>query len=85
VDDRDSVARALAIEDGEIVFVGSNRGARRFTGSGTRVIDLEGRMVMPGLHEGHIHDVERSDQKTCATSRPTRSPCPSSKPGSKPV
>ena len=22
-------------------------------------------MVMPGLHEGHIHDVERSDQKTC--------------------
>ncbi len=65
VDDRDSVAQALAISDGEIVYVGSNRGARRFTGSGTRVIDLKGRMVMPGLHEGHIHDVERSDQKTC--------------------
>lgn len=57
VDARDSVAGALAIDRGEIVYVGGNAGARRFIGRDTEVIDLKGRMVMPGLHEGHIHDV----------------------------
>jgi predicted amidohydrolase YtcJ len=65
VDRRMSVAQALAVDDGKIVYVGSNRGARRFVGRRTEVIDLRGRMVMPGLHEGHIHDVVKSDQKVC--------------------
>ena len=65
VDDKDSVAQALAIDDGEIVYVGNDAGARRFVGPATEVIDLEGRMAMPGIHDGHIHGVTKSDQKTC--------------------
>ncbi|HEX5618036.1 MAG TPA: amidohydrolase [Solirubrobacteraceae bacterium] len=65
VDDEDSVAEAVAVRNGGIVYVGSDRGARRFTGPGTRVVNLKGRMVMPGIQDGHIHDVTRSDQKTC--------------------
>jgi predicted amidohydrolase YtcJ len=65
VDARDSVAEAVAVRNGAIVYVGSDKGARRFTGPGTRVVNLKGRMVMPGLQDGHIHDVTRSDQKTC--------------------
>jgi predicted amidohydrolase YtcJ len=65
VDKRDSVAQAVAIDRGEIVYVGSNRGVQRFIGRKTHVIDLDGRMVMPGLHEGHIHGVINSDEKTC--------------------
>ena len=65
VDKRDSVAQALAVDDGEIVYVGSNAGVRHLVGRHTEVIDLKGRMVMPGLHDGHIHDVINSDQKTC--------------------
>jgi predicted amidohydrolase YtcJ len=65
VDARDTIAKAVAVRDGAIVYVGGNRGARRFTGPGTRVVDLKGRMVMPGLEDGHIHDVTRSEQKTC--------------------
>jgi predicted amidohydrolase YtcJ len=65
VDQRESVEQALAVDDGRIVYVGGNRGARRYIGGRTEVVDLRGRMVMPGLHEGHIHDVENSDQKTC--------------------
>ena len=57
VDERNRVAQALAIDDGEIVYVGSNRGARRLAGPRTKVEDLGGRMVMPGLHDGHIHGV----------------------------
>ena len=48
-------ASAVAIRDGGIVFVGSDRGAREFVGKGTEVLDLKGRMVMPGIHDGHMH------------------------------
>jgi predicted amidohydrolase YtcJ len=65
VDPENSVAEAVAVRDGAIVYVGSDSGARRFTGPGTTVVNLKGRMVMPGLQEGHIHEVTRSDQKTC--------------------
>lgn len=67
VDARDSVASALVIDHGVIVYVGDNASTRRFVGRDTNVIDLKGRMVMPGLHEGHIHDVTKPEpnQKTC--------------------
>ena len=65
VDSHDSVKQALAVDDGRIVYVGSNQGVRRYIGQRTDVVNLRGRMVMPGLHEGHIHDVVNSDQKTC--------------------
>lgn len=55
VDARDSVRQALAVRDGKIVYVGSDRGARAWIGRRTRVVDLRGRMVMPGLHDGHTH------------------------------
>jgi predicted amidohydrolase YtcJ len=65
VDRRNSVAQAIAVDDGVIRYVGSNRGAERFIGRNTKVVDLKGRMVMPGLHEGHIHDVTNSDLPDC--------------------
>jgi predicted amidohydrolase YtcJ len=55
VDARDSVHQAVAVRGGKIVYVGSNRGVRRFIGSRTEVRDVRGRMVMPGLHDGHMH------------------------------
>jgi predicted amidohydrolase YtcJ len=65
VDRKNDVARAVAIDHGKLVYVGNNKGARRFIGAKTDVINLRGRMVMPGLHEGHIHEVINSDQETC--------------------
>lgn len=55
VDHRDSVAQALAVRDGRIVYVGSDRGATRYIGRATDVVDLHGRMVMPGLQDAHNH------------------------------
>ncbi|NRQ37742.1 amidohydrolase [Nonomuraea sp. NN258] len=57
VDREDSVHQALAISGGRIVYVGTDRGARRHAGKGTEVVDLGGRMVMPGLHDGHVHEM----------------------------
>ncbi len=55
VDAHDSVAQAVAVRDGVIVYVGNDTGAAAFTGRRTHVIDLKGRMLMPGLIDGHMH------------------------------
>ena len=55
VDAHDSVRQAIAVRRGKIVYVGSNRGVRRFIGARTNVRNAHGRMIMPGLHDGHMH------------------------------
>lgn len=56
VDGQDRVAQAVAVRDGRIVYVGDDAGARRLVDEKrTQVVDLGGRMLMPGLVDGHIH------------------------------
>jgi predicted amidohydrolase YtcJ len=55
VDAKDSVQQALAIVKGRIVYVGSNAGVAAYIGPRTRSVDLGGRMLMPGLVDGHMH------------------------------
>jgi predicted amidohydrolase YtcJ len=58
VDAKDSVQTAVAIRDGRIVYVGNDAGLTPFTGENTRVVDLQGKMLMPGLVDGHMHPLE---------------------------
>ncbi|EEF26435.1 conserved hypothetical protein, partial [Ricinus communis] len=55
VDAKESVQQALAVRGGRIVYVGDNDGANAYAGKKTTVIDLQGRMLMPGLIDGHMH------------------------------
>lgn len=55
MDDAGTVVEAIGIEDGEIVYVGNAGGLKEVIGIGTKVIDLDGAMVIPGFVEGHIH------------------------------
>jgi predicted amidohydrolase YtcJ len=56
--DRDfSVRQAVAIKDGKVLAVGGNDEIRRLTGAGTRVVDLGGRTVIPGLIDSHFHGI----------------------------
>jgi len=48
-------ADAVAVTGEKIVFVGDDAPARLHIGERTRVIDLEGKMVMPGIHDAHTH------------------------------
>jgi predicted amidohydrolase YtcJ len=48
-------ASAVAIRDGRFVFVGEDRGALALAGAGTRIVDLGGRRVLPGLIDSHVH------------------------------
>jgi predicted amidohydrolase YtcJ len=55
VDAKDSVQQALAVRGGRIVYVGDDKGTKQFIGKRTKVVDLQGRMLMPGLVDGHMH------------------------------
>jgi len=57
-DARGSMAEAVAIREGRIVYVGSNDGVGPFIGSSTKVTDLKGGFLMPGLIDGHMHPLE---------------------------
>ena len=48
-------AEAVATRDGEIVYVGDSAGAAAFVGEATKVFELNGEMVLPGLHDSHVH------------------------------
>ncbi|MGZ8477949.1 MAG: amidohydrolase [Candidatus Binatia bacterium] len=58
VDGAFSIKQAVAIRDGRFVAVGSDGEIRDYIGQGTRVIDLLGRTVIPGLNDSHIHATE---------------------------
>ena len=48
-------AEAVAVADGEIVFVGTSADAVRWIGPDTRVLDAGGATVLPGLVDSHTH------------------------------
>ncbi len=64
VDDADTMAEAVAIDDGWIVAVGSDADVDTLIGSQTRVIELDGRFAMPGFIEGHGHYMSLGNSKT---------------------
>jgi predicted amidohydrolase YtcJ len=53
--DRAPRAEAIAVKSSRIVFAGSNADAKTFQKTGVRVIDLEGKTVVPGLTDSHCH------------------------------
>ncbi len=55
VDSAKPHATAVAVTGTRIVFVGDDSGAAMFVGPRTRVIELEGRMLLPAFHDSHVH------------------------------
>ena len=55
VDKNFAIHQAVAIKDGHFVAVGSEREVRLWTGRATRVVNLRGRTVIPGLIDSHVH------------------------------
>jgi predicted amidohydrolase YtcJ len=51
-------AEAVAIRGDRIVYVGSGQGAEAFRGTRTEVMDLAGRLVVPGFNDAHVHLVD---------------------------
>ena len=55
VDDARPVVAAMAVRDGKVLFTGSAREAMALRGAATRVVDLGGRTVIPGMVDAHAH------------------------------
>jgi predicted amidohydrolase YtcJ len=56
VDDKATIAQALAVKDGKFLAVGTTDQIMAHKGAGTRMVDLGGRTVVPGLTDSHLHD-----------------------------
>lgn len=55
VDSQDSICEAAAVKGNRIVYTGDNKGAEMWCGSDTKVIDLNGRTLLPGFIDSHMH------------------------------
>lgn len=55
VDKNFTIAEAVAVTGDRIVAVGKNAGVLRRRGPKTKVIDAQGRTVMPGIYDSHVH------------------------------
>ncbi len=71
VNDLQPWAEAVAIKDGSFIYVGSDTGVTGFIGPGTQKAELAGRLVIPGIVDGHAHPgyngVERFDATLAET------------------
>jgi predicted amidohydrolase YtcJ len=74
VDAARSWAEAVAISNGRFVAVGSDAEIAAYVGPNTRVVDLAGRMAMPGIHDMHAHPVQGGFQELVECSFPFTTP-----------
>lgn len=58
VDAARSWASAVGVRHGRIVYVGTDRLPAGLIGRGTEVVDLAGRMLLPGFQDGHVHPID---------------------------
>ena len=66
VDAGQNVAQAVAIKDGLIQAVGSDEEISAFIGPETEIRELDGRMLLPGLHDIHMHVFNIVEPDVCS-------------------
>ena len=55
MDEDQPTAAAIAVKGQKLIFVGNSENVKEYIGSNTKVTDLKGKTVIPGLMEGHMH------------------------------
>ncbi len=60
------IVEAVATRGDKIIFVGDRAGAEALVDESTEIVDAAGKMVLPGLHDVHIHPVLSLERMTCA-------------------
>lgn len=61
MDQKDRFVHAVAVKNGWIIDTGENDEMELYKGTGTKIIDLGGRTMLPGIHEGHAHICDYGD------------------------
>jgi predicted amidohydrolase YtcJ len=55
VDEKETIVEAVAVKHGKIIAVGRDKEIDAYISSNTKIIDLKGRTVLPGLMDSHGH------------------------------
>jgi predicted amidohydrolase YtcJ len=55
VNEKQPLVEAVAVRYGRIIFTGATSDVKKYEGKGTRVVDLKGQTVVPGLTDSHYH------------------------------
>ncbi|MCH6574723.1 MAG: amidohydrolase family protein, partial [Bacteroidetes bacterium] len=55
VNQQQPIAEAVIVADNKIMFVGSNEEAEKFIDASTNVVDLNGKLMLPGFNDSHLH------------------------------
>ena len=56
-DAQDKIYQAMAVRDGKIIALGKSKKMQAWKGSQTQVINLKGKVVIPGLIDSHMHAI----------------------------
>ena len=61
LDEKNTVVKAIAVRDGKVLASDDQSGRiRALAGPGTEVVNLDGRRVLPGLIDGHLHGMREA-------------------------
>jgi len=55
VNEKQPYAESVIIEGNKIIFVGSNDDSKRLIDDNTKVVDLNGKLILPGFNDNHVH------------------------------
>lgn len=47
--------QALAVKDGRLVFIGNDTDVKTQIGPETKIVDADGKLILPGFHDSHVH------------------------------
>ncbi|MEC3193689.1 amidohydrolase [Bacillus cereus] len=56
--EKQDIVEAVAVKEGKIIFVGSNKDVEEFINEDTKVVNLQGRFILPGFVDNHNHIFE---------------------------
>ncbi len=55
IDNKNSIKEAMAINDDKIIYVGSNKGVKKYINKESKIINANGNVILPGFIDSHIH------------------------------
>ncbi|MDY0082967.1 MAG: amidohydrolase family protein [Ignavibacteriaceae bacterium] len=55
VNDNQPFAQSVVVQDNKIIFVGSDEEAKKLIDENTKVINLNGKLMLPGFNDNHVH------------------------------
>jgi predicted amidohydrolase YtcJ len=73
VNENQPIAQSVVIEGNKIIFVGSDDNAKKLIDASTKIIDLKGKLMLPGFIDDHVHFINGGNYLLGIDLRPAKS------------